>query len=523
MTKAHILTERLKTLARVHAGALASAAIGLLYVLVMLAFNQRRLYYELDRDEGFNLIKALLVERGHSLYVETWSDQPPGFTYLLVAFTRLFGRSPETARLLTLLLTGALLTAVYELSRNGLRGPRGHLAGAFAVLALVLSTSFVQASTAVMIGLPAIAFSVFAWLAVSRARQRSGWLAAAGALFACSLAIKLFTLPLIAVFALAVLLDRPADGRAPRGVLRRFAFFSIGFTTVLLLVFGPVLLSGAADSLYASHVGARSHMGSRNSLFGFLRADWPLFATAILGAALGLRRRSLTATFGLAWLLVAAVSLALHSPLWGHHRFLLTVPASVEFGILLAELLTLARGASGRGVRATAVVAVLLASCAVVASSFGRFDKLAAAFRPKSARGPLAVEQAVRRHAPSARLMVASRQMYAYRLGLEVPPALSVTSLKRFGSRQLSLSALREIVTKADADVIVLDSRWPARARREIERDLAGKYRRVHADPRTLGVKVFIRGEGAEPSAAPAPPKTKRRPSRKRAKSRRRS
>jgi 4-amino-4-deoxy-L-arabinose transferase-like glycosyltransferase len=510
--------DRLKTFARVHAGRFASVAIGLVYVFVMVLFSQRRHYYELDRDEGFNLIKALLVGRGHPLYAETWSDQPPGYTYLLLAFTRLFGETPETARVLTILFVGALLAAIYELCRRSFSSVSGHVAGLGAVFALLLSTAFVASSTAVMIGLPSIAFSALAWLALSVARQRPAWLAAAGALFACSLAVKLFTLPLIVIFAIAVLLDPAADGRAPRGPASRYAFFAAGFFVVLLLVFGPVLFSGGADSLYASHVGARARMGSRSSLFGIFLADWPLYVAALLGSGLGLWRRSLTAAFALAWLLVAAVSLALHAPLWSHHRFLLAVPASVGFGILLGELLKLTLEASERGVRVAAAALGLLASCAVVASA--NFDKIAATFRPKISRGALAVEQAVRKHAPSARLMVASRQMYAYRLGLAVPPALSVTSLKRFASSQLSIPELRAIVKEANADVIVLDSRWPLRARNEIEGDIAGKYRRVHADPRMLGVKVFVRAQGGDGAATPAPPKAKAKRRRKRSTSR---
>ena len=38
---------------------------------------------EFDPDEGNNVIKALMLSKGHALYSEIWSDQPPLFTYML--------------------------------------------------------------------------------------------------------------------------------------------------------------------------------------------------------------------------------------------------------------------------------------------------------------------------------------------------------------------------------------------------------------------------------------------------------
>lgn len=47
--------------------------------------------FQFDNDEGINLMKALLFERGFSLYDEIWSDQPPVFTVLLAWWFKIFG------------------------------------------------------------------------------------------------------------------------------------------------------------------------------------------------------------------------------------------------------------------------------------------------------------------------------------------------------------------------------------------------------------------------------------------------
>jgi hypothetical protein len=80
----------------------------------MTFVSGRRFVYQSDHDEGFTLIQALLVERGYSAYTEIWSDQPPGFVYLAWGFTKVFGREPETARLLVILLVALMLSALAD-------------------------------------------------------------------------------------------------------------------------------------------------------------------------------------------------------------------------------------------------------------------------------------------------------------------------------------------------------------------------------------------------------------------------
>src|SRR5512142_1688130 len=67
--------------------------IPLAFLLLMAAYAPVSDGREFDTDEGVNLIKALLVGRGHALYSEIWDDQPPLLTAALAGWFHQFGNS----------------------------------------------------------------------------------------------------------------------------------------------------------------------------------------------------------------------------------------------------------------------------------------------------------------------------------------------------------------------------------------------------------------------------------------------
>src|SRR3990172_1962065 len=89
---------------------------GILIALVIL-FYPFRFAFELDADEGVNLMKSLLVNQGAELYTDVWSDQPPLLTYLIAALFRIVGVNLTVVRLLILLFSGALFWAAVQYLR----------------------------------------------------------------------------------------------------------------------------------------------------------------------------------------------------------------------------------------------------------------------------------------------------------------------------------------------------------------------------------------------------------------------
>ena len=61
----------------------ASLGVAVAYLLGSFAFTEFRDVFEFNPDEGNNLVKALLLEQGHTFTRGIWSDQPPLFAYAL--------------------------------------------------------------------------------------------------------------------------------------------------------------------------------------------------------------------------------------------------------------------------------------------------------------------------------------------------------------------------------------------------------------------------------------------------------
>jgi 4-amino-4-deoxy-L-arabinose transferase-like glycosyltransferase len=471
------------------------AALGVFYLVAIGTFNWFHLSYEIDPDEGYNLMKVMLVGRGHALYREVWSDQPPGFTYLGVLFVRVFGEHVDSVRLVTMLSVACMVFALADLLRRALPGFAGLVAGIATTAMLPAAAGLSFLSKAAMIGLPAIALAVLSlWALVVSGSQRRGWLVAAGVLFAASLWVKLFTGFLLPV--LALLLAWQAASAAPearaRSVLRAGAHFALGFVPALLLGFLPAYSSEAFFQLYATHVADQVvRRPEIRLLASYLVRDVWLYPLAALGlVSAGLRRNAALLAFGAFWLLSLLV-VGLHSPLWYHHCLLISVPACVLAGFAVGcfvEWLFRRTPLVPRVLGVGFVAAGLLWLVVPLA-----FPQTSERERAQKAARELALDRAIEQHAPNARLMVTAQQVRAFRLGIPVPTELAVTSSKRFRSKQLTPERIAAIVRSRRPDVVTLDQRWPPGVRRALKRELAHGYQLVYTERRGQDSAVYVR------------------------------
>ena len=117
------------------------------FVEEVFALSRVGVGHEYDEDEGLNLMKGLLVARGHALYSEVWNDQPPGLTYLLAGTFRVFGPSVVLARCVVLGFAAVLLWSLGEV----LRVLHGRWAAVAGMLLLGGSWFFARLSFSVMI------------------------------------------------------------------------------------------------------------------------------------------------------------------------------------------------------------------------------------------------------------------------------------------------------------------------------------------------------------------------------------
>jgi len=478
----------------------AAAVGGVLFFLLAASQVQFHDVYEFDPDEGNNLLKSLMLDRGFG-FGEIWSDQPPLFSYLLLAVFKIFGWHVEVGRMLTLAFAAALVFAVYDLLRLEL----GHLAASGAVILMVFSREFILRSVCVMLGLPAIALAVLGVWALRRWQQRGEgrWLVLSGFFLGCSVATKMFTafiVPLCALYVAAYAWSRSSKP----SWLRLGCIWAAAFALTALAALSPALFSAHPEQLLQAHVAGRGLTTKWLRLHGsvvvpdFFRAEWPLFGLAAIGLVYALaRRRAVGLLFG-SWLGVAAAVLLGHYPVWPHHRLLLSVPASALGGLAIGGLIQESRSLwlrplGSRGAL-VAAVAVLLGLTRLGVDYRDLFEL---PFRSDNERDRR-VEAEIRKYAPSTRTMITSRPMYAFRVGLSTPPDLAVTSYKRFVTRLLTAqSILRDVAVYAPEQVL-LSSRWSGGIRNQLRDALRRDYHRVYRDRRNHNVELYVKKEVVE-------------------------
>jgi hypothetical protein len=447
--------------------------VPLIFFLVLACFAPLTNNHELDFDEGGNLMKALLVNKGHALYAEIWSDQPPLLTLVLAQWLRWFGASLAASRVLILLFSALLLWAFYQTVRLGV----SELAALISVALLLLTGHYVQWSISVMIGLPAVALAMLSMylLLLSQRSGRSCLMVASGILLGLSVQTKLFTAVLVPV-TVGYLCFWNEGGKRPApafGQRLRECGLWLSVMGVAFIVTG--VLGGTFDPqrLIMPHLSARARTAFRSLDDNLAYVTQVLFAhlgylpLAVAGVVWGLKRRVPGAVLASGWLAVALASLLYQKPLWYHHFLLMTVPLAwvSAFGI--------EAGARAFSIRDRTGTIATPAWARHLAWVFGILVVGLVAFNFVSRARALPHdlyflphnEQITNRLCPGGRSKPAwvfsDRPIYAFEAGLVVPPPAAVTSMKRLLTGELTEDMLLDIIRTYRPEYVVLERYYP--------------------------------------------------------------
>lgn len=479
-------------LRRLGGGRAADLAVPLGFGLALLILVPWRTAYRLGGDEGFELMKALLVSRGHPLYGDFWNDQPPLHTELLALLFRVFGPSAGVGRLLSLGLAMVLVGALYGLARRG----SNRLAGMLAVALLASASEFLKLSVSAMLELPAFALAlaaVWAWYEWTNGRGR-GWLVASGVLMGCALQMKFTAGLLLPAWAVAWWIrprsdrsDRPAvKGGREAGWCEVWLWLGCAagaFGLVVALWYGP----GAWEMMTASHFSAASRASATAGGLAFrldaMREDTGLAFLALVGLVvqLFLRRRELW--FPVVWLGTAFLVHWQHRPYWPYYHLHFAIPlawlggAGVSEGFRWIWRRLPSAGRLGWWLFGAAWVAWSVVFAAGLSLAL---EKAAWELGRLRAARPAIEEPSVQRlqaHGVAARWVFTDDLLAAFWAGLPIPPELAVIPWKRRWSGQLTPEQVRAALERHRPELILLsDSR-----RREygLEDYLADHYQPV--------------------------------------------
>lgn len=407
--------------------------------------------FELDPDEGFNVMKAALVADGHAMYDAVWSDQPPLLTYVLTLVEWMFGPGIAWARAAVLVFASVLIAALFFI----VRADFGRLGAWFACIVLSGGFLFQSLSVSVMIGLPAIALAMVSLAVVWRAdADRAAVLVASGAVMALALQTKLFVATALPVALFAVALTGPAGETVGRRAARCSTW--LGAT---VLSWALIAVASGLDPmahLIAPHTEdsiaeAFTYDGGPARLWSLLSQQPHYLIAAAIGLVAAGVRHPHRSWAPVIWLIVGLIALVDHRPLWPHQLMLLFVPmAWLAGGVGPAMTWPVASGVVARaraGVAAVSMVAVVAFSVVGTGRTIERFHA------PTDPLDAAAVGN-LERHAGATRWIVTDSPLDAYYAGLKTPPELAVISLKRVKGGTLTPDDVLAVIQRLNPEQV---------------------------------------------------------------------
>lgn len=445
----------------------------------------------LDRDEGYNLIKASLVSRGYQLYSDVWSDQPPLFTYMMAATDRWVGSLDDADRALISIHSTILISAVgYVAMRLG-----GYAsAGVLAVLLTLSGRQMGKLSMAVMIGLPAVAWAMVAVaLVLYGTGRRRSWIAmsTAGAIFAGAVLIKMFALILLP-FAVAACIwaVRRKPPEYQTSVVRALVpalFMFLGTFTVVLWGFGPWREPSWQAQLVDVHTAKLHGHNALRSIAARLGEDTPLLVAAIALLLMGGRDAWSRCWPAWVWFATSLLALSKANPVWGHHRIMLVVPLAISAGVCSVRLLERlsVRPWQLPIPRPAATVAAVALVVALVSGVVQRSIDLTVSGRTGSEQLDPDVLAELRRFAAPDDILMTDDPHFAIAAGLLVPPDLAVWSYKRQEQGQVTRDLLLKIRDRDRPRAILLTRKplphgWEDKLTEGYELALRKAHRRLY-------------------------------------------
>ncbi len=426
----------------------------LLFALFIIAirFEPITQSFELDYDEGLNLIKALLYSRGLSLYSQMWSDQPPIFTVILSSWLSLFGQSVLAARLLVLLFSSLLVWCFYQIIRQEL----GNIPALVATVLLFTSWLYIRLSISVMIGLPSLSLAMLSIYLISVYKQNhlKRYLIFSGIFFAFSLQTKAFTvflIPLILLYLWDFQVNLSQILKHHKSLfyclLQWIGVFS--FTYILIsLLFGQF---SHHDQLIQAHLNQPidKQIDDYNNLYYLnymITQDRDYIFLAVIGLFVIIWKKQRNGLLPITWLATSTLILLFHKPIWYHHYHLISIPICwlAAYTVkLVVDLFSKNWHGHFKLFNLKKLIIPSLISIIFVFLVFAT-PPITKGSPPKD----LQLMQSVLKYKNSTNWIFTDRPIYAFYAGLPVPPEIAVISLKRINSGKLTNQEMLAVLQK---------------------------------------------------------------------------
>ena len=442
----------------------------LLFFLVGTALIYTLDCFEFDPDEGINLMKAFLVNRGYLLYRDIWNDQPPLLTYILAVSFNIFEPNVNFARSIILIFSTLLLWQNW-LILYLLGGIYCALIGS---LLLIISPDYLKLSISVMVGLPCLCFALGAFLAIIHwhSNHKTIWLVASAILLSLSVSTKLFTLFLAPIIVTGIFLARAFNPKQTwfkklkPSILWSAIFSSLTFIILTLLV-------GVENIhlLVENHVDAKSIAAFEGlSLEDYVQTDYKVFLVGFgcLGIVFACRRQKWEIFYFVAWLLTFYFLLQQHRPVWYHQVLTIHIPAIILAACGLGELTKIVRNRGIRYVFKQRALTIFLSVVMFVSTILLVGEQTKTTLRAieywRTSWGANVIPQnleyqfltQINQSDFKTNWMVTDSPMFAFRAGIPVPPATAVLSRKQLETKHITDAKVIDIIDRYQPEQIFL-------------------------------------------------------------------
>lgn len=437
-------------------------------VLFLYSFLPLGKAFSFSNDEGFEVIKPFLYNKGFILYKEIWDDQPPIFTILIATAFKFFGTSILSARLVTAGF-GLILFAVFH---DLIRRRSGQWCALLAAFFLLASPGVILLTAAVMQEIPAMAAGLLAaWLLFQWAKQRHwAWLLSSGAVMAVALQIKFTAILLVpAILFECLLLSGVKPAPTPRfnHWIKGILLWSATATAILVLI-GVTWGKGSLDMSWKSHTGEQFVAGMDRATDHYFTPDLPLkHIECVLAGAAGIalafwRKRAREIAFPMALLLTDSLVHSLHRPWWTYYYLHLAIPLAWLAGWAVNEVVQdiLRLHAKNQSYFFSLGAWKQWGLCVLIGLAVARSERRLEGIvmdlrqRPGAETNPIVLK--MKEYAGRARLAYSETALYPFYAQLPAPPKLAVITGKRFWSGQITTAEIMEICRQEKIDLVVL-------------------------------------------------------------------
>lgn len=341
-----------------------SLLCGAAFLVVAVAVTLSLDVHQQNPDEGYNVMKARLLNAGYHMYSDIWSDQPPLLAHILALAHLCFGDSLIVARLCVCGF-GAILVLSICFAVAYLEGP---VESAALLLVLCASPTLVSLSSAATLAVPAYALAAMA-IALNTLDSENRWpvvLFVSSLVMAMAALIKLSALIAIPAALVALAFGRASNGTRPRRLARSMTWLVL---TAMIYMLGMLLLGGNVVEISSHHWSSKIAQqfplaASRGQLLGALSGDLHVCLLAVVAVGFGLVHRG--TMIPTVWLATALGVHWFHTPFWHHHYLHVFIPLAWLAGIGCVKMVTGLFAfctKSGPVALRTCVVALMLVVC----------------------------------------------------------------------------------------------------------------------------------------------------------------